>query len=408
MKKRVFIGVLAALMLFAFVACDNSVDPSQSGVAVKLYSEDCPVYFVGQEINLSDWTVNGINAYGNVVSVDTSDLVLAGDKKVAEDQTEVKVETAWGASGTLSIKTIKVDSISVDATNAPEVTYYATSDKDYQKAIDSTGVVVKATYTDTDGVKHTDETIDNSLVSFTLADWATPSETAAVTVAFGGASDANTFKVKLSKNLVESIEISAAEYEPIVPNAAKTVALDTAKFKVYGNYINGEKLVLTPNTDVQYSLDSTNTNDKKTYVNSSSIAFTEAKNYTVYVKYVGDDRAENINKYAFANVTAKADSLVDISVAFNNFTVAADFDYSTEEKYADIDSKITVKGVYASKEETSALTAWEDYRITPEKPVSSLEKGDLVTLTIVPRGDYSSLPSYKFVATIGEALGATD
>ena len=105
---------------------------------------------------------------------------------------------------------------------------------------------------------------------------------------------------------------------------------------------------------------------KKTYVNSSSIAFTEAKNYTVYVKYVGDDRAENINKYAFANVTAKADSLVDISVAFNNFTVAEDFDYSTEEKYADIDSKITVKGVYASKEETSALTAWEDYRITPD------------------------------------------
>ena len=61
MTRKVFTGVLAALMLFAFVACDNSGTPAT--VSYVEATTDV-VYIAGETPNPADWTFTGYSVDG--------------------------------------------------------------------------------------------------------------------------------------------------------------------------------------------------------------------------------------------------------------------------------------------------------------------------------------------------------
>ena len=396
--KKVFIGVLAALMLFAFVACDNQA--TGSAAAVTIYSEDCPVYVAGQKANLADWTIKGVDVYGNIVSVSASDLKIA-DAVLANGQTTVKATTPWGIEATLDVKVLPVTAIEVDAEEAKDE-YIATVGStvaDEFKKIDSTDVVVTATYTDEDGVSQ-ELVVDNALCDFAIADWSKAGDTV-VTVTY--ASKTDTYPVVLKSNYVTRIEVEVdSEYSPI---ASSSTVLDTTMFKTYGIYENGQREVLVADTDVNYSIQTDYAVADKTYGASSGIKFTEAKTYTVYAAYVGDENAEGINRYANGTVTVIEDYLKALEVTVSSFTVNPTFDYETT-----YPSEIVVKAVYAGSTSPITLSAKTDYTMTPLKKVAAdgLKTGDRLTFTISPtaNGQAKGLDPVSFQVVIGTAYSS--
>ena len=397
--KKVFIGVLAALMLFAFVACDNQA--AGSAAAVTIYSEDCPVYVAGQKANLADWTIKGVDVYGNIVSVSASDLKIA-DAVLANGQTTVKATTPWGMEATLDVKVLPVTAIEVDAEEAKDE-YFATVGSnvaDEFKKIDSTGVVVTATYTDEDGVSQ-ELVVDNSLCDFSIADWGTADDDAVVTVTYAGETD--TYSVVLKANYVTRIEVEVdSEYSPI---ASSSTVLDTTMFKTYGIYENGQREVLVADDDVNYSIQTDYAVADKTYGDASDIEFTEAKTYTVYAAYVGDDNAEGINRYANGTVKVIEDYLKALEVTVASFNVGTTFDYETT-----YPTEVTVNAVYAGSTSPIKLSPKADYTMTPLKKVASdgLKEGDRLTFTITPtaNGQAKGLDPVSFQVVIGTAYSS--
>ena len=88
--KKVFIGVLAALMLFAFVACDNSSSSGLDQVVVSISVSGTPTYFAGETADIEDYTVTATTLGGSTFTVDplylswaeakTAPVAVAGDE----------------------------------------------------------------------------------------------------------------------------------------------------------------------------------------------------------------------------------------------------------------------------------------------------------------------------------------
>lgn len=157
MKKGILIGVLAALMLFAFVACDNStpVNKTIEGLEVTTSKTD---YFVNQTfdpstvsvlVRYTDGSTAPVNASLKVDGVTDGKLSSAKQYTVTATYGYVITDGYFGQSasqnqvtGTTTITAYEIDSIAV--TKLPEVVSYeegTTKDK-----IDLTGIEVTATY----------------------------------------------------------------------------------------------------------------------------------------------------------------------------------------------------------------------------------------------------------------------
>ena len=76
--KKVFIGVLAALMLFAFVACDNSSSSGLDQVVVSISVSGTPTYFAGETADIEDYTVTATTLGGSTFTVEEADLSWVG------------------------------------------------------------------------------------------------------------------------------------------------------------------------------------------------------------------------------------------------------------------------------------------------------------------------------------------
>ena len=72
--KKVFIGVLAALMLFAFVACDNSTPVN--GMVYSLEATQNAVYVDGETPTAAGFSFTGYTNMGATMSVDAADVKL--------------------------------------------------------------------------------------------------------------------------------------------------------------------------------------------------------------------------------------------------------------------------------------------------------------------------------------------
>lgn len=157
MKKGILIGVLAALMLFAFVACDNStpVNKTIEGLEVTTSKTD---YLVNQTFDPSTVSVLVRYTDGSTAPVNASLTVDGATDGKLSSAKQYTVTATYGyvitdgyfgqnasqdqVTGTTTITAYAIDSIAV--TKLPEVVSYeegTTKDK-----IDLTGIEVTATY----------------------------------------------------------------------------------------------------------------------------------------------------------------------------------------------------------------------------------------------------------------------
>ena len=270
MKKRVFIGIIAALMLFAFTACDsdpNNVAAQYSYVEATTTQE----YLVGEKPAVSDFTFTAYTFDGKAsVKVPAKQMILSDDKAFTTAGTQ-SVAFEWGTMnvyGVAEVKVYDVDKITVDAENAEVTTYYASSDADYQK-VSKAGVTVTATYNGTHTKDVTDEAtfqigaMDktattvfvpngmswNSGESKLEGTYAYPIAAVADTdylvgVTFAGLT--KTYDVEFVNNQIEAIKFDVDDdlifyYAAGSGSSSVNVSTDYAKFiKVKADMINGE------------------------------------------------------------------------------------------------------------------------------------------------------------------------
>ena len=256
--RKVFIGVLAALMLVAFTACENN---AATGMIYSLKATQNAVYVVGETPDAIGFTFTGYTSMGSSVSVDASDVAL-----VKGDEANVYNFTYMGTPvyGSVEVEFEAVTGLTVDASEAVTEYYASVAGYNYEtaRAIDKAGLVVTAEY---DGGE---KVIDNKLVTATaedLDDW-TAVGAYDVTVSFQGKED--TYEIEIVPNLVESVAAKAtsdnytiyftgdAPVKQAVPYEDTPAAADADGIYMEKTYQGGE-VVVAASTSVKYQVPST-------------------------------------------------------------------------------------------------------------------------------------------------------
>ena len=390
MKKSILIGAIAALMLFAFVACDNGssvgyvLDVAASGKGET-------IYLPGETVDPSEFTYTLFMYDGSTQTASASDFVF--DDLTADGSTingYYKGNKAWDVTINPMVATVK--SITVDATAADvEKTYYATAsteDKYTNDLINLNGVVITAKYeyTDADGVKTEGEkavAIDNPSVNATIADWATASTTAgdkSVTVSYGG--DSKSYAVTLVQNLVQSVAVkTTADYvvydDDTTFKAAAFSGETVTSQGIYleATYVNGEVAPVAA-ADVKFSNDGGNSYQ----VAVSAISVPESATYTVRAKYTGDDGVVGITREVTAPITIVENKVTGITASIAAGTLKMD-DYTSKMPVGLVVTTVKTHG--AGEElgygEGYTVSAADGLKFTTEE---GYEAGDRVAFTV--------------------------
>ena len=373
--KKVFIGVLAALMLVAFVACDNGTTVGYGVVSV--VATETPSYVLGEAPAVEDFGFVGIDLAGNKVAIDTA--LISDFERSAAGKVSFKYDEVLPCSADYEEISTGV-TYEVDADDAEITEYYATTDEDYQK-IDLTGVVVTA--------KYNGETItlDNAVLKGTLKDWTVGAEGKTVQISYDGEDlTGAAYDVEVVQNLVASVSLYVdPTYKVYVfDNNGVAQARQLKADKVYMNatMVNGETKKLT--SGVKYGLSA----DKITANSLSGLSLPNiaGNQFTLYAEYTGDDCAVGFNKTPKSYVfTLAEDSVIGISVTPGKLTI--DTDYSKEKTL----SGWTVKTIQADPESTGTtltINAEESgYTIDPSIFSSDdYEANDRVYVTVTAEG----------------------
>ena len=391
MKKSILIGAIAALMLFAFVACDNGssvgyvLDVAASGKGET-------IYLPGETVDPSEFTYTLFMYDGSTQTASASDFVfddLTADGSAIKGYYKGnKSNTSWAIEINPMVATVK--SITVDASAADvEKTYYATSttdDKYTNDLIDLTGVVITAKYeyTDEDGVKTEGEkavAIDNPSVNATIADWTTASTTAGdkvVTVSYGG--DSKTYAVTLVTNLIESVAIKTTDDYVVYDDTASFAAavfsgenVTTQGIYLEATYVNGE---VAPTTDVMYSNDGGNSYK----VAAGAISVPESATYTIRAKYIGDDGVVGIEREVTAPITIVENKVTGITASISAGTLKMG-DYTNTMPVGLVVTTVKTHGTGETLDYGSEYTvsAADGLKFTAEE---GYEAGDRVAFTV--------------------------
>ena len=151
--KKYFIGVLAALMLFAFTACDSQVsytDKTLVRLGVETVTERD--YLVGQEFDPSTIRVTAYFRDGSSSVADaTKDLYFDYDFATPSTESSVKISyqnaSAVGDNNSATYKVAVYKPTKLEATGTPAVAqYYQYSGTSNTVTMDSTGISVNAIY----------------------------------------------------------------------------------------------------------------------------------------------------------------------------------------------------------------------------------------------------------------------
>ena len=103
MKKSILIGVLAALMLFAFTACENTPAPNSLDLAVVgIEVEGTPSILIGGEPAASDYVVTATRYNGDTFTVAAEDLAFDFSKAEAIDTVNSSANKDAQIVGTVS------------------------------------------------------------------------------------------------------------------------------------------------------------------------------------------------------------------------------------------------------------------------------------------------------------------
>lgn len=140
MKKSILIGALAALMLFAFVACDGGTASAADRTIVAISVTDGPTeYFGGESIDLEDYTVMATQVNGDTVpveakylSLDKNTVTAPADNSAVEPGVIATVTyngpfmATYGLQADITASVYKMTGIDVEV-NADQPTYYVGS-----------------------------------------------------------------------------------------------------------------------------------------------------------------------------------------------------------------------------------------------------------------------------------------
>ena len=214
MKKSILIGALAALMLFAFVACDGSTNVN--GAVTYLEATQTETYVKGEYATADGFSYIGYTNMGTTVTIDPSSIVMT---PTALSNATTSVGFSYlDVKGSVIVEAEDVTAITVDATEAkPE--YYAVVDSyDYgaeataRKTISDEGIVLTIAYDGGEKVVAAEDLSGVVLSGVDDSDWTISDGIAkeyTVTVAFQGMKD--DFKITMKPNYVDSVDMKVSE-----------------------------------------------------------------------------------------------------------------------------------------------------------------------------------------------------
>lgn len=401
MKKSILIGALAALMLFAFVACDNGT-PVQYGLEAVVATEE-PTYILGVAPEVADFSFVGVDSLGNVVSIDESlisDFKRSGAGTVSFMYNKIIPCTAkYEELGTADGVTFEVDATA----SAVVKDYYKATDYDNDKytndLISLDGVIVTAAYNGTETV------LDNSILSASIAttDWQNGNAAATVKISYGDTElTGATYTVNVADNRVAKIEMVVDPeyvvyvYSDTTGNKART--LDDAAIYINKIMANGEELKNdnASSSDIIWAttVDGLKTSKATKPSTVSTLPNTAGNAFTLYAQYVGDSGVVGFDRTPiYETFTLAADRVTDIKVEPGTLEIGTDY---SEETTTPTGWKVT--RIHADKQvsDTIELTLNAEtngFSINPESfSAETYREGDWVNVSVTAEGITKTVP----------------
>ena len=395
MKKSILIGAIAALMLFAFVACDSGSNVGYI-TGVKAEANADKVYLPGETVDLSDYSFTLLSYDGSEAAASASDFVTKGADDLVVPQSGdfaptvyYKGNTEWGVD--LDVNVGKVKEVSVDASKIAEKTYYvpfveSTDAENYKKyttdLIDLEGAVITAKYADENDVEGTREiAIDNKYVSAALSAWTKGPQTATVT--YAGVVSTDTYSVTVEDNLIVSVKLELTN-----PNAKYYVGstVSTSALKMVATYVNGETQDMTTASTTTFLFRNA---DEKYTATSVTIDTKTPATRTVYAQYVGKNQATTLDPNASFSFEIRENRVTGVgAVIKDSLTLYAGKDYSNSVS-TDIANHLTVKYTYETTNTSATeLVYGTDYSISSSVNFTNARVNQKVPVT-VEAGGYS-------------------
>ena len=340
MKKSILIGVLAALMLFAFTACENGTVTVDYIKQVYATNNAETAYLPGETVNLTDYTFTAMMYDGRTVTVDASDIVFDSLVVPTDAKAESTISGSYKGSNfdvTLEYNLATVDTVTMDASAVATKQYIAavaetSKDEFKDESLKFDGIEFTVKYTDENKVKG-EKTITVADVAegfITGAVQASGSNTWTLSgdeVKAGSASrdvkvsynktEAGTYKITLVPNYISGLELKATDGYKVynVPTNTKVTAKNntlaySADGKTAGIYLeatwdNGETSVIA--TEVSFVGEN---NATVAVGNIDDLDVTKP----VTAKYTGEALGIGVSDTAAAlTVTVEADKIVDLT-----------------------------------------------------------------------------------------------
>ena len=282
MKKSILIGVLAALMLFAFTACDNNPQVEFANPVVELYTESVPTVLENQKPAETAYVIMGRYYDGTTFQVPASDYEIKFNSTAAPSTVDSETKefkpvdvgtvtyTAYNyekeATGTLTAVVYDVKALTVSGPSDPQRYYAGATDEgkmigDEAATLDAlfnkTPYTVNAVYENAEGEDVTQAlTADQYVVDYKSGSGSTAG---AATVEFkpslakAGTADSftqdteytgkNEFGVILEKDSVESIAFEPLATPVTLVKGEKSAAINAKGMSTYGKvtatYVSG-------------------------------------------------------------------------------------------------------------------------------------------------------------------------
>ena len=392
MKKSILIGAIAALMLFAFVACDNSA----GDVAYRIYSYDTPEYVEGAAIDFADWTIYSQNTNGSVTELNAADIVALTEKapNVDADGDRTIEATYKGLEFELTAHVLNIETLTVDAKNAATKEYFATvtgaTGNQTDKDIDLTGVVLKA--------KTSKGEVELPVADATakLAAWTAGEQDVSVTYADKTVAEA--FKVDVVANRVASISAEATADKTAY--WGKSVA---DYITVTAKYDSGAE-VKNFTTSIEYSITGTEDDD---YASSQTIP-NEGSSLSVNIRYTGEGIV-GVQRTASVNLPIKENAAKGIKIdesTIASITLKAGVDNSDASVWTSFDvnfvlddNTVGAELSYAKEDPQTAELRAKSYKVSPVdlKNTDVYKAGDRYEFTVTT---WDNKYSAKFEAVL--------
>ena len=438
MKKTILVGLMAAMMLFAFTACEGGSAASGYVTKVEATTTKDYVEFGNQDVDPADFTFTGITTSGDTVSISSNQFTLSDKEPVKTGENTYTIYFNWGSTGVeaaASVNVYPVEDMEVAAGTA-QVTYYtltsgtyadpeAQKDSDFN-SIKPEGLVLTLTY-DTDKTMEYVVDKDTTGVSYAfgkVADNVFTAETNATTVPATAGAYAiqvtvgefkDTYDVTVETNRVKSTAIQIADNYDLYADGSKAVTLNADKVFVTKTMSNGQVLK-AGDTDVKWATTRAGVDEATAQSSVAKLSFSkEPSTFEVFAKFVGGPCETTYTRSVMREVfTSEAVEISDYVVSAYGATLNLLAD--PDEPYDDSDNKITANdfsGITVTAKynngDTDDVEFGEPladnlrYNIEPVSLSGDEIEGDSVTMTVRIYNGTTLADEVEVIATLVEA-----